>query len=71
MYVDIVQADGKELAKQYGVIGTPTILLLDHEGSQVNTLRGVFPPSVIEQAVEELLVRETALQKVAGAPSSE
>ena len=61
VYVNIVRADGKELAKQHGVVGTPTILLLNSEGDRMNMLRGVLPPSVIEQAVEDLLAQETAL----------
>lgn len=69
VYVDIVQADGKQLAKQHGVVGTLTILLLNNEGDQINMLRGIFPPSVIEQAVEDLLARETAPQAVASAYS--
>lgn len=57
VYVSIDRSDGKELAREYGVVGTPTILLLDSEGNQVNVLRGSFPPSLVEQAVEDLLAR--------------
>lgn len=51
------EADGKRLARQYGVIGTPTILLLDSQGNQVSTLQGLLPSSVVEQAVEDLLAQ--------------
>ena len=57
VYVNIVRADGKELAKQHGVVGTPTILLLNSEGDRMNMLRGALPQSMIEQAVEDLLAR--------------
>jgi thioredoxin-like negative regulator of GroEL len=57
VYVSLDRADGKELAKEYGVVGTPTILLLDSEGNQVNVLRGAFPAPLIEQAVEDLLAQ--------------
>ena len=43
VYVDIDRSDGKELARKHGVVGTPTLLLLDSEGNQVNVLRGSFP----------------------------
>ena len=55
VYVNMDRPDGKKLAREYGVVGTPTILFLDSEGNQVNTLRGSLPPSLIEQAVEDLV----------------
>ena len=57
VYVSVDQPDGKELAREYGVIGTPTLLLLDSEGDQVNVLRGSFPAPLIEQAVEDLIIQ--------------
>jgi thioredoxin-like negative regulator of GroEL len=57
VYVSIDRSDSKELAQEYGVVGTPTILLLDSEGNQVDVLRGSFPPPLVEQAVEDLLAR--------------
>jgi thioredoxin-related protein len=57
VYVSIDRPDGKGLAREYGVVGTPTILLLDSEGNQVDVLRGSFPPLLVEQAVEDLLAR--------------
>lgn len=59
VYVDIDRADGKELAKEHGVMGTPTLLLLDDEGNQVNVLRGSLPPPVIKQAIEDLIAQGT------------
>jgi thioredoxin-related protein len=55
VYGSMDERGGKELAKEYGVVGTPTILLLDSEGNQVNVLRGSFPRSLIEQTVEDLV----------------
>ncbi len=55
VYVSMDRADGKELAKGYGIVGTPTLLFLDGEGNQVNMLRGAFPSSIIEQAIKDLL----------------
>lgn len=49
---------GKELSKEYGVIGYPTLLLLDSKGNKVSTLRGVMPLALVEQAFDELLAKE-------------
>ena len=57
VYVSMDQPAGKKLAKQHGVVGTPTILLLDGEGGRVNVLRGLLPPPLIEQAVQDLLAQ--------------
>lgn len=65
VYVRMDQQEGRELAQQYGVVGIPTILLLDSKGNQVNVLRGSIPRPLIEQAVEEL-VRQQAVTAEAG-----
>ena len=55
--VDMEQEESKGLARQYGVVGIPTVLLLDREGHQVNVLRGTLPKSVVEQTVRDLVDR--------------
>jgi len=57
IYVSMDQQKGKEIAKEHQIVGTPTILLLDRDGNQVNILRGSLPPPLIEQAVVELLAK--------------
>ncbi len=57
VYLDITRARGKEMAKEYGLMGTPTLLLLDSEGNQVNVLRGFLSQSALEQAVDDLLAQ--------------
>lgn len=57
IYASMDESDGKELAERYGVVGTPTILLLDGEDNQVNVLRGSFPSSLVERAVEDLVAQ--------------
>ncbi len=57
VYLDINRARGKELAKEYGLMGTPTLLLLDSEGNQVNVLRGLLSKSALERAVDDLLAQ--------------
>jgi thioredoxin-related protein len=60
VYVSMDRANGKELAKEHGIVGTPTLLLLDSEGNQVNVLRGALPPPLIEQAIADLVAQEAA-----------
>ena len=57
VYVNVSREDGERLGREHGVIGTPTLLLLDSEGQQTNILRGTFPESVIEQAVQDLVAQ--------------
>ena len=57
-YVDLSTADGKERGRTEGVMGTPTFLLLDGKGERVYMIQGVYPRSVLEQHVEDLLERE-------------
>ncbi|MCP4537093.1 MAG: thioredoxin family protein [Chloroflexi bacterium] len=53
VYVDIDRGNGKKLAREHGVMGAPTILLLDSEGNQVNVLRGAESQLMLEQAVKD------------------
>jgi thioredoxin 1 len=62
VYISIDELEGRIRADEYGVFGTPTILLLSGDGEQVNVLRGSFPAAVIERAIEDLLALETARQ---------
>lgn len=61
-YISIDELEGRIRADEYGVFGTPTILLLSGDGEQVNVLRGSFPAAVIERAIEDLLALETTRQ---------
>jgi thiol-disulfide isomerase/thioredoxin len=55
VYVNVSQDEGERLGREHGVIGTPTLLLLDSEGERINVMRGTFPESVIDQAVGDLV----------------
>jgi thioredoxin-like negative regulator of GroEL len=57
VYVNVSRDDGERLAREHGIIGTPTLLLLDSEGRQVNVLRGTLPTPVIEQVIKDLVAR--------------
>jgi thiol-disulfide isomerase/thioredoxin len=57
-YVDLSTSDGKLRGKNEGVMTTPTFLLLDAEGERVFMIQGVYPQSVLEQHLEDLLDRE-------------
>jgi thiol-disulfide isomerase/thioredoxin len=55
IYVNVSQDEGQRLGREHGVIGTPTLLLLDSEGERMNLIRGSPPESVLEQAVSDLV----------------
>jgi thiol-disulfide isomerase/thioredoxin len=57
-YVDLSTSDGKLRGKNEGVMTTPTFLLLDSKGERVFMIQGVYPQSVLEQHLEDLLDRE-------------
>ena len=54
----ISRQQGKDLAKKHGIIGYPTVLLLDSNGEQVGVLRGVVPLPSLEKALDGLLQEE-------------
>ena len=60
-YIDLSTPDGKERGRDEGVMGTPTFLLLDSNGDRVYMIQGVYPASVLEQQLDELLAREASL----------
>jgi thiol-disulfide isomerase/thioredoxin len=57
-FVDLSTADGKRRGKKEGVMGTPTFLLLNSEGERVYMIQGVYPRSVLNQQIDELLAQE-------------
>ena len=58
VYATIDEPEGKELAHRHGIIGYPTMLLLNSDGEEVGVLRGVVPKTVLEKMVDELLDQE-------------
>ena len=58
VYATIDEPEGKELAHRHGIIGYPTMLLLNSDGEEVGVLRGVVPKTALEKMVDELLARE-------------
>lgn len=58
VYAEVDQQQGKDLARKHGIIGYPTILLLDSNGEQVGVLRGVVPLPSLEKALDGLLQKE-------------
>ena len=57
-FVDLSTAEGKARGKKEGVMGTPTFLLLNSEGERVYMIQGVYPRSVLNQQLDELLSQE-------------
>lgn len=47
-----VQADGVVLTKQWGIVSSPTILLIDHRGTIRNAWEGVPPEKELRELVE-------------------
>jgi thiol-disulfide isomerase/thioredoxin len=58
VYAEVDQQQGKDLAKKHGIIGYPTVLLLDSNGEKVGVLRGVVPLPSLEKALAGLLQEE-------------
>ena len=47
VYVEMGTAKGKDEARDEGVMGTPTFLLLNGDDERVFMLQGVYPASVL------------------------
>lgn len=61
VYVSQDEEEGRDVARQYGVVGTPTLLFLDRRGETVQVLRGVPLRPVLVQALEDLLAADARL----------
>jgi hypothetical protein len=57
-FVDLSTAEGKTRGRKEGVMGTPTFLLLDSSGERVYMIQGVYPQSILEGHLDDLLDRE-------------
>ena len=57
-YIEMDSKNGKEEAREEGVMGTPTFLLLGGDGERVYMLQGVQQRQILEQHLEALLDRE-------------
>lgn len=55
VYATIDEPEGKELAHRHGIIGYPTMLLLNSDGEEVGVLRGVVPKTALAKMVDELI----------------
>jgi thiol-disulfide isomerase/thioredoxin len=58
VYVEMSSAAGKQEAKEEGVMGTPTFLLLDEGGERVYVLQGVYARETLKQHLDNLLAQE-------------
>ena len=58
VYATVDEQEGKQLAREHGIIGYPAMLLLDSEGERVGLLHGVVPRPSLEGMVDDLLQAE-------------
>jgi cytochrome c-type biogenesis protein len=52
--IDVATAAGRARASEHGVLGVPTFLFLDRNGSEVARLVGEQPPHTLIQSLEVL-----------------
>jgi thioredoxin-like negative regulator of GroEL len=57
VYVSMDEQEGVDVARDLGIMGTPTILLLDEKGEQINVIRGVPAETQVIQLIEALIDR--------------
>ena len=58
VHIDITTPHGKEQARQFGAMGTPTFMFFDKNGEQVYMIQGEQPRAVLEQALEAIIARQ-------------
>jgi thiol-disulfide isomerase/thioredoxin len=58
VFIEMSTAEGKQEARDEGVMGTPTFLLLNSNGERVYFLQGVQPRAILSQHLDEVLSRE-------------
>ena len=58
VWVDVDTAPGKNLARQYGVIGQPTIIMLDAAGQEIRRLQGEQSAARLEQIIDSILEQQ-------------
>jgi predicted DsbA family dithiol-disulfide isomerase len=57
-FVDLSTPEGKTRGRKEGVMTTPTFLMLDSGGERVYMIQGVYPQSLLEGHLDDLLARE-------------
>ena len=56
--VNVGDNQGKQLAREYGCIGTPAFVLFDNTGEQVRRLQGAQNAATFEQEIDQILARQ-------------
>jgi thioredoxin-related protein len=54
---NVGKSAGKQLAREYGCIGTPAYVLFDKTGEQVRRLQGSQTAATFEQEIERILAQ--------------
>jgi thiol-disulfide isomerase/thioredoxin len=55
VFIEMSTSKGKQEARDEGVMGTPTFLILDGNGERVYMLQGVQPRQILEQHLDTVL----------------
>jgi thiol-disulfide isomerase/thioredoxin len=58
VFIEMHTPQGKEEARDEGVMGTPTFIFLNGDGERVYMIQGVQQRVILEQHLDELLARE-------------
>ena len=53
--VDVDTGQGKQLAREQGIIGQPAYVFFDGSGEQVRRLMGAHPAETFEREIERIL----------------
>ncbi len=53
--INVSKSSGKDLARNYGVIGQPTFIIFDRSGEQVKKLIGAQDRAVFVHEIERIL----------------
>jgi len=57
-YVNMDTEEGKEKAKEFGVVGYPMLLILDSKGERFSLLQGLIPKEAIVSELDAALANE-------------
>jgi thioredoxin-related protein len=57
VHINVGTNKGKERAKEYNVLGTPTMVMFDDAGREMRRMMGYQSPEDLEKAIDKILGR--------------